>query len=50
MAAKKLRKEAMCHCTFQGKLYKKGLSLPLLRASHEATKLKKYMRECAKII
>lgn len=41
MTAKKLKREATWFCVFQGQLYKKGLSLPLLRCitAHETTKI-----------
>ncbi|XP_048491398.1 uncharacterized protein LOC125492724 [Beta vulgaris subsp. vulgaris] len=41
IAAKKLKRDSSWYCIFQGQLYKKGFSLPLLRCvtAHEATKI-----------
>ncbi|XP_057250131.1 uncharacterized protein LOC130591205 [Beta vulgaris subsp. vulgaris] len=41
MAAQKMRRDSVWYCIFQGQLYKKGFSLPLLRCvtAYEATKI-----------
>ncbi|XP_057248169.1 uncharacterized protein LOC130590168 [Beta vulgaris subsp. vulgaris] len=41
MTAQKLRRDSVWYCIFQGQLYKKGFSLPLLRCvtANEATKI-----------
>ncbi|XP_048493061.1 uncharacterized protein LOC125493630 [Beta vulgaris subsp. vulgaris] len=41
IAAKKLKRDSSWYCIFQGQLYKKGFSLPLLRCvtAYEATKI-----------